>query len=141
MPPRSLLSTRARAELFDIPTDPDGLMRHYLLSPSDRELIRTRRRDENRFGLAVRISLLRYPGQGWRDGVVLPAALLDWLGDQLHLSASHLLNYASRGATRATQPIIKATPHLKSIWRDESVDRKPVIATPAQAKPLSFASM
>jgi hypothetical protein len=34
------------------------------------ELIRTRRRDENRFGLAVHISLLRHPGHGWRDGVV-----------------------------------------------------------------------
>lgn len=111
MPPRSLLSARARADLFDIPTDPNGLMRHYLLSPSDLELIRTRRRDENRFGLAVHVSLLRYPGQGWRDGVVLPPALLDWLGDQLHLPASHLLNYASRGATRAAHQAL-AIQHL-----------------------------
>jgi hypothetical protein len=53
MPPRSLLSTRARADLFEIPTDPDGLIRHYLLLPSDIDLIRTRRRDENQLGLAV----------------------------------------------------------------------------------------
>ena len=111
MPPRSLLSARARADLFDIPTDADGLMRHYLLSPSDLELIRTRRRDENRFGLAVHISLLRHPGQGWRDGVVLPAALLDLLGDQLHLPAAHLLNYASRGATRSAHQAL-ALQHL-----------------------------
>lgn len=111
MPPRSLLSARARADLFDIPTGSDGLMRHYLLSPSDMELIRTRRRDENRFGLAVHISLLRHPGQGWRDGVVLPEALLDWLGDQLHLPASHFLNYASRGATRAAHQAL-ALQHL-----------------------------
>ncbi|MCY4179384.1 MAG: DUF4158 domain-containing protein [Litoreibacter sp.] len=65
-------------------------MRPYLLSPSDLELIRTRRRDENRFGLAVHISLLRHPGQGWRDGVVFPSTLLDLLGDQVHLPAPHL---------------------------------------------------
>ena len=111
MPPRSLLSARARADLFDIPTDRDGLMRYYLLAPSDLELIRTRRRHENRFGLAVHISLLRHPGQGWRDGVVLPAALLDWLGDQLHLPTSHFLNYTSRGATRAAHQAL-AMQHL-----------------------------
>ncbi|QFT29434.1 Tn3 transposase DDE domain protein [Labrenzia sp. THAF82] len=111
MPPRSLLSARARADLFVIPTDPDDLIRHYLFLPSDLDLIRTRRRDENRLGLAVHVSLLRYPGQGWRDGVVLPTALLDWLGDQLHLSASHLQNYASRGATRAAHQAL-ALQHL-----------------------------
>lgn len=111
MPPRSLLSARARADLFNIPTDPDGLMRHYVLSPSDLELIRTRRRDENRFGLAVHISLLRHPGQGWRDGVALPEPLSDWLGEQLHLPAARLLTYASRGATRATHQSL-AMQHL-----------------------------
>jgi hypothetical protein len=87
MPRRSLLSARARADLFDIPADPDGLIRHYLLLPSDLDLIRTRRRDENRLGLAVHFSLLRHPGQGWRDGVVLPDALLEWLGDQQNCAA------------------------------------------------------
>jgi len=111
MPPRSLLSARARADLFGIPTDLDGLMRHYLLSPSDLELIRTRRRDENRFGLAVHISLLRHPGQGWRDELVLPAALLDLLSDQLQLPAAHLRNYASRGATRSAHQAL-ALQHL-----------------------------
>ena len=74
MPPRSLLSASTRADIFDIPTDFDDLVRHYLLSPPDLELIRTRRRDGNRFGLAVHISLLRHPGQGWRDGATISPA-------------------------------------------------------------------
>jgi hypothetical protein len=92
MPPRSLLSASTRADLFDIPTGFDDLVRHYLLSPPDLELIRTRRRDENRFGLAVHVSLLRHPGQGWYDGMVLPAPFLEWLGDQLHLSPLRLVD-------------------------------------------------
>jgi hypothetical protein len=63
MPPRSLLSASTRADLFDILTDFEDLVHHYLLSPSDLELIRTRRRDENRFGLAVHVSLLRHPSK------------------------------------------------------------------------------
>ena len=84
---------------------------HYLLSPSDLELVRTRRRDENRFGLAVHVSLLRHPGQGWYDGMVLPEPFLEWLGDQIHLSSSRLLDYASRGATRAAHQAL-AMQHL-----------------------------
>ena len=111
MPPRSLLSASTRADLFDISADFDDLVRHYLLSPSDLELIRTRRRDENRFGLAVHVSLLRLPGQGWYDGMVLPAPFLEWLGDQIQLSPSCLLDYASRGATRAAHQAL-AMQHL-----------------------------
>ncbi|MFT7596869.1 MAG: TnpA family transposase [Paracoccaceae bacterium] len=111
MPPRSLLSASIRADLFDIPTGFDDLVRHYLLSPPDLELIRTRRRDENRFGLAVHVSLLRHPGNGWYDGILLPAPFLEWLGDQLHLSPSRLLDYASRGATRAAHQSL-AMQHL-----------------------------
>lgn len=105
MPPRSLLSASTRADLFDIPTDFDDLVRHYLLSPSDLELIRTRRRNENRFGLAVHVSLLRHSGKGWCDGMVLPAPFLEWLGDQLHLSPSV-------GQTRLTW--LRGFPHSAS---------------------------
>ena len=80
---RSLLSRNTRETLFGIPTRLDELVQHYLLSSADLELIRTRRRAENQFGLAVHIALLRHPGQGWQDGVALPIAFLSWLGDQL----------------------------------------------------------
>lgn len=62
---RSLLTARTRQELFGIPEDPKQLTRFYTLSRNDHGLIRTRRRDENRLGLAIHIALLRHPGQGW----------------------------------------------------------------------------
>ena len=43
---RRLLSSRAHAEFVGIPTDSDALIRHYLLSGDDIDLIRTRRRAE-----------------------------------------------------------------------------------------------
>ena len=96
---RSLLSTKARKTFFEIPTDVDDLVQHYLLSPADMNLIRTRRRGENRFGLAVHLALLRHPGQGWQDGMVLPAAFLEGLAGQLNLSPTILTGYTNREAT------------------------------------------
>ena len=70
---------------FRIPTEPDELVRRYLLTPADHDLVRTRRRPENRLGLAVHVSLLRYPGLGWKDDSLLPAELVAWLGEQIHV--------------------------------------------------------
>ena len=68
MAKRSLLTAKTRHQLFGIPEDPEQLTRFYMLNREDHDLIRTRRRDENRLGLAVHIALLRHPGQGWIDG-------------------------------------------------------------------------
>lgn len=54
---RRLLSSRAHADLFEVLTDPDALIRHYLLSRDDIDLIRTRRRAENLLGVAVHIRI------------------------------------------------------------------------------------
>lgn len=43
-----------------------------MLNREDHDLIRTRRRHENRLGLAVHIAQLRHPGQGWIDGTIMP---------------------------------------------------------------------
>ena len=45
----------------------------------DLDLIGTRRRPENRLGLALHIALLRHPGQGWHDDTEPPAPLVAWL--------------------------------------------------------------
>jgi len=97
---RRLLSSRAHADLFEVPTEPDALIRHYLLSGDDIDLIRTRRRAENLLGVAVHICLLRYPGFGWSDGIMPPAALIAWLAEQLQVEACTLDDYAIRRNTR-----------------------------------------
>ena len=111
MPRRSLLSIKAHETFFGIPTEVDALVQHYLFSPADLELIRTRRRAENQLGLAVHLALLRYPGQGWCDRITLPIAFLGWLGDQLRLSPQSLSGYADRGATRTAHQML-AMQHL-----------------------------
>lgn len=80
---RRLLSSRAHADLFEVLTDPDALIRHYLLSRDDIDLIRTRRRAENLLGVAVHICLLRYPGFGWSDGI------MNWSNWSGHLGKPH----------------------------------------------------
>ncbi len=97
---RRLLSSRAHADLFEVLTDPDALIRHYLLSRDDIDLIRTRRRAENLLGVAVHICLLRYPGFGWSDGIMPPAELIAWLAEQLQVEACTLDDYAIRRNTR-----------------------------------------
>lgn len=76
------------------------MIRHYLLSGDDIDLIRTRRRAENLLGVAVHICLLRYPGFGWSDGIMPPAELIAWLAEQLQVEASALDDYAIRRNTR-----------------------------------------
>lgn len=60
---RRLLKVQDRQRLFDIPTDEDGLIRHYSLSSADRLEIGLRRREHNQFGFAVQLCLMRYPGR------------------------------------------------------------------------------
>ena len=55
---RKILSSRARSELFGVPTDSEAVSRHYLLNEYDLDLIRARRGAENQLGLAVHIALL-----------------------------------------------------------------------------------
>ena len=63
MKKHEILSPQARAALFDPPTDPAAIVRHYTLSPDDLALIRRRRRDANRLGFAVHLAYLRFPGR------------------------------------------------------------------------------
>ena len=128
---RRLLSSRAHAELFRVPTDSDALIRHYLLSGDDIDLIRTRRRAENHLGLAVHISLLRYPGFGWTEDIMPPAELIVWLAEQLQVGARALDDYAVRRNTRHEHHAL-AMRHLGlSSFGPEHVRQAEEIATTA----------
>ena len=128
---RRLLSLRSRSEFFGLPTKPDDLIRHYLLTGADLDLIRTRRRAENHLGLAVHISLLRHPGQGWREGLMPPAELITWLAEQLQVHACSLDDYALRRNTRHDHHAL-AMRHLGlSSLGPEQVQQAEEIATEA----------
>ena len=79
-----------------------SLERNYLLADDDLDLIGTRRRPENRLGLALHIALLRHPDQGWLDDTDPPTPLVAWLAEQIKVPFPALARYGSRGATRSS---------------------------------------
>ena len=63
MKKHEILSPQSRTALFDPPTDPVAIVRHYTFSPEDLALIRERRRTANRLGFAVQLAYFRHPGR------------------------------------------------------------------------------
>ena len=100
MPRRSILSAAERASLLTLPEAQDELIQHYTLSEADLSLIRQRRGDANRLGVAVQLCLLRYPGQGLLPGAAVPVSFLHWVGRQLRTDAACWPQYAEREETR-----------------------------------------
>ena len=100
MPRRSILSTAEQDTLLALPDTEDELIRHYTLSDSDLSMIRQRRSDANRFGIAVQLCLLRFPGQGLSNEAVVPSSLLDQIGRQLRIDPACWPEYAQREETR-----------------------------------------
>ncbi len=100
MPRRQVLTERQRSALFDLPTDEALLLRHYILSDDDMKHIRERRRPRNRFGFALQLCALRYPGRLLSPGELIPQELTQFLAAQLGLRVEDLSEYAMREETR-----------------------------------------
>ena len=58
--------------------------------------IRLRRRAHNRFGFALQLCVLRYPGRVLAPGELIPAEVIEFIGAQLGLGADDLVDYAAR---------------------------------------------
>jgi len=91
-----MLTNRQRAALLDLPIDEASMLRHYTLADDDLEIIRARRRPHNRFGFALQLCALRYPGRLLTQGEVIPMEVTRFLAAQLGLKADDLAGYASR---------------------------------------------
>ena len=61
MPARRFLSSSIRETLFGIPSDTAALEQFYVLAEEDLALVRSRRKPENRLGVAIHLALLRHP--------------------------------------------------------------------------------
>lgn len=97
---RRLLKVQDRQRLFDIPTDEDGLIRHYSLSSADRLQIGLRRREHNQLGFAVQLCLMRYPGRVLATDETPPRAMLKYVAEQIGADAGKFALYARREETR-----------------------------------------
>ncbi|MBY6264987.1 DUF4158 domain-containing protein [Azospirillum sp. 412522] len=63
VPRHRLLTKDELRQLFGVPADRDALARQFTLTPSDHDLVLTRRGDTNRLGFAVQLALLRQSGR------------------------------------------------------------------------------
>lgn len=97
---RQVLTDRQRAALWALPTDEQSLLRHYTLADDDLDHIHARRRAPNRFGFALQLCALRFPGRLLAPGEVIPEAISRFLGAQLGLPPEALIGYAVREETR-----------------------------------------
>jgi TnpA family transposase len=100
MPRRVTLTDRQRDALLRLPVEQGELLRHYTLSDEDLGHIRQRRRAHNRFGFALQLCVLRYPGRVLAPGELIPAQVSDFIAAQLGLTSDDLLPYAAREETR-----------------------------------------
>ena len=100
MKKHEILSPQSRAVLFDPPTDPAAIVRHYTLSPEDLALIRQRRRDANRLGFALHLAYLRFPGRVLGAEETPPPDMLAFIAGQLGIKQKTFGDYARRKETR-----------------------------------------
>ena len=100
MKKHEILSSQARAALFDPPADSAAIVRHYTFSPEDMALIRQRRRAANRLGFAVHLSYLRFPGRAPRPEETPPAEMLTFISAQIGCKPEEFASYARRSETR-----------------------------------------
>jgi hypothetical protein len=96
MTPRQLLLPQAHGALFDPPTDPAAIVRHYAFLLEDMVMIRRRRSDANRLGFAVHLAYLRFPGRVIGVDENPPLDMLCFIAEQIGVSDRDFEDYATR---------------------------------------------
>lgn len=97
----SLFTSAQRDQFTRFPEiDERTFSRYYLLDAADLRLVRERRRDFNKLGFAVQLTVLRHLGRGLRPGETPPEAVLAYLAEQLRVDSACYTQYAAREPTR-----------------------------------------
>jgi TnpA family transposase len=102
---RQRLSEIQIAELFDPPIEQRELVRHYTLSEADLAAIARCRGDHNRLGLALMRCYLRYPGRALQVGERPPAAMLEFIAEQISVFPASIDEYLANERNRQRQAI------------------------------------
>lgn len=124
---RDLLNDAERTRLFEVPGDDASLIRLYSLSDADRDFVLSKRGARNQLGMAVQIGLLRYPGFGLRLENEPPAALIQFLAQQIGAPWPVFRDYARRDTTRR-EHFAEAAKHLGLRPWNRLLAAKPVAA-------------
>lgn len=107
--PVSFLSEAERKRLSRFPEviSPTDLIAYFTLGEADLTQVRKQRGAYNRLGFALQLSGLRYLGFCPDDLTTAPAAVVDYLAQQLEVAPAVLFTYGQRAHTR--------TDHLQAI--------------------------
>jgi TnpA family transposase len=93
------------AELFDPPTEQRELVRYYTLSEADLAAIARCRGDHNRLGHALMRCYLRYPGRVLHVGERPPAAMLEFVAEQIGVFPAFIDEYLASERNRQRHAI------------------------------------
>jgi TnpA family transposase len=102
---RQRLSEIQIAELFDPPTEQRELVRYYTLSETDLAAIARCRGDHNRLGHALMRCYLRYPGRTLHVGERPPAALVEFIAEQISVFPASIDEYLANERNRQRHAI------------------------------------
>jgi TnpA family transposase len=122
----SYLNAEQRQELMEIPSDLSerDLARYYSFTQEELKLINSRRRPENRFGFAVQLALLRFPGRPLAeyhgDFRQVPHSILKTISHQIELPVSTYKEYGQRISTlyEHIEDICKECGYRRCGWKE-----------------------
>ena len=97
---RHQLSETQIAALFDPPTEPRELVRHYTLTETDLAMVRRCRGDHSRLGYALMLCYLRHPGRPLRTNERPPAALVSFVAEQIDARPEAIDDYLAAEQNR-----------------------------------------
>ncbi len=88
------------AALFDPPTEPRELVRHYTLTEADLAMVRRSRGDHSRLGYALMLCYLRHPGRPLRTNERPPSALVSFVAEQIDVRPEAIDDYLAAEQNR-----------------------------------------
>jgi TnpA family transposase len=96
-----LLTPQERERLTGVPSNltEREIARYYTLSPQDLQAALHHRRPQNRLGFAVQLCMLRFPGRALTDLPDVPAPILVYIAEQVHVPPQAFLDYGRRENT------------------------------------------
>jgi hypothetical protein len=99
--PRRATIDRARLDaMLALPDSEADVVHHYTLTAEDLAHVARRRRPHNRFGFALQLCALRYPGRVIRPGEAVPERIVAHLCEQIDIEPGIAAAYAMRAPTR-----------------------------------------